>query len=76
MAVPQAQRRDARSDARVTLTRYREGQLSLEALIDWAQELEAAAPTDPWLQRTAQALADPLLCRERAMALVRDLLDV
>jgi len=62
-------------EARATLTRYRNGQLSLESLIDWAQALETAAPTDPWLRRTAQALADPLLCRERAMAFVRDLLD-
>jgi hypothetical protein len=62
-------------DGRVTLTRYREGQLSLEALIDWAQELETSAPTDPWLRRTAQALSNPLLCREEAMAFVRDLLE-
>ena len=75
MAVPQPQRPDPRSEARATLTRYREGQLSLEGLIDWAHELEATGPTDPWLRRTAQALADPLLCRERAMALVRDLLE-
>jgi hypothetical protein len=75
VSVPQAQRTDAVSDARVTLTRYREGQLSLEALIDWAHELETSAPTDPWLRRTAQALANPLLCREEAMAFVRDLLE-
>ena len=75
MAVPQAQRRDAPSDARVTLTQYREGQLSLEALIEWAQKLETSAPADPWLRRTAQALANPLLCREEAMAFVRDLLE-
>jgi len=46
------------------LTGYRDGVVSLEA----------GAPTDPWLRRTAQSLADPLLCRERAMAFVRDLL--
>lgn len=61
-------------EARVTLTRYRDGQLSLEQLIDWAHALERAEPTDPWLRRTAQALADPLMCREEAMAFVRDLL--
>ena len=44
-------------------------------LIDWAHALETSAPTDPWLQRTAQALANPLLCREEAMAFVRDLLE-
>ena len=64
-----------RTEARTTLTRYRDGQLSLERLIDWAQALETSEPTDPWLRRTAQSLADPLLCRERAMAFVRDLLE-
>jgi hypothetical protein len=44
-------------------------------LIDWAHALETSAPTDPWLRRTAQALANPLLCREEAMAFVRDLLE-
>ena len=63
------------SEARVTLTRYREGQLSLQELIDWAQQLETSAPTDPWLRRTAELLADPLMCREEAMAFVRDLLE-
>jgi hypothetical protein len=60
--------------ARRVLASYRDGVLSLESLIDWAEELEASAPADPWLRRTAQSLADPLLCRERAMAFVRDLL--
>ena len=63
------------TEARVTLTRYREGQLSLEELIDWAQALENAAPTDPWLRRTGRALANPMMCREEAMAFVRDLLE-
>ena len=75
MAAQQPRRADPRSDARVTLTRYRDGGLSLEMLIDWAQELESSAPADPWLRRTAQALANPLLCREEAMAFVRDLLE-
>jgi hypothetical protein len=61
--------------ARRMLTGYRDGRVTLESLIDWAERLEASAPTDPWLRRTAQSLADPLLCRERAMAFVRDLLD-
>jgi len=56
------------------LTGYRDGVVSLESLVGWAEALEAGAPTDPWLRRTAQSLADPLLCRERAMAFVRDLL--
>lgn len=63
-----------RRNARRMLTGYRDGVVSLEALIGWAEELETSAPTDPWLRRTAQSLADPLLCRERAMAFVRDLL--
>ena len=61
--------------ARRMLTGYRDGVVTLEALIDWAGRLEASDPADPWLRRTAQSLADPLLCRERAIAFVRDLLD-
>ena len=64
----------ARADARRVLTGYRDGVVSLESLISWAEQLEATEPPDPWLRRTAQSLADPLLCRERAMAFVRDLL--
>ncbi len=60
--------------ARQMLAGYRDGIVPLELLIAWAEQLEAAAPADPWLRRTAQSLADPLLCRERAMAFVRDLL--
>jgi hypothetical protein len=60
--------------ARRVLTGYRDGTVTLESLISWAEELEASDPADPWLRRTAQSLADPLLCRERAMAFVRDLL--
>ena len=65
---------EARAAARSVLTRYRDGVVTLESLISWAEQLEASAPADPWLRRTAQSLADPLLCRERAMAFVRDLL--
>jgi hypothetical protein len=60
--------------ARQVLVGYRDGVVTLESLISWAEALEATAPADPWLRRTAQSLADPLLCRERAMAFVRDLL--
>jgi hypothetical protein len=66
--------RDAGSEARRTLVLYRDGRCSLEELIAWAESLEATGPTDPWLRRVAGSLADPLLCRERAMAFVRDLL--
>ena len=56
------------------LTGYRDGVVSLESLISWAEALDSSAPADPWLRRTGQSLADTLLCRERAMAFVRDLL--
>lgn len=65
----------ARTAARQMLGDYRDGRLSLEALIAWAEQLETSSPADPWLRRTAQSLADPLLCHERAMAFVRDLLE-
>lgn len=65
---------DAKTAARRMLIGYRDGVVSLESLIAWAEALEGTDPADPWLRRTAQSLADPLLCRERAMAFVRDLL--
>ncbi|HEY1908401.1 MAG TPA: hypothetical protein VGG91_20290 [Myxococcaceae bacterium] len=64
----------ATAAARRMLTGYRDGAVTLESLISWAEQLEASEPFDPWLRRAAQSLADPLLCRERAMAFVRDLL--
>ncbi len=78
--MPEKQSTDAstgaeRAAARDLLVSYRDGLLPLESLIFWAEELEASAPTDAWLRRTAESLADPLLCHERAMAFVRDLLD-
>jgi len=60
--------------ARRMLIGYRDGVVTLDSLISWAEALEATDPADPCLRRTAQSLADPLLCRERAMAFVRDLL--
>ena len=68
------QRAEPVTAARRILTSYRDGTVTLESLISWAEGLEASNPSDPWLRRTAQSLADPLLCRERAMAFVRDLL--
>jgi AraC-like DNA-binding protein len=65
---------DPRAAARRILTGYRDGIVTLESLVSWAEAVEASDPADPWLRRTAQSLADPLLCRERAMAFVRDLL--
>lgn len=72
---PDGQPAEPRAAARRMLAGYRDGLVSLESLIAWAEALEASDPADPWLRRTAQSLADPLLCRERAMAFVRDLLE-
>ena len=74
MSVTRAKGATRQEEARGVLVGYRDGAVSLEFLISWAEELEASEPSDPWLRRTAQSLADPLLCRERAMAFVRDLL--
>jgi len=68
------QHAQATAAARRMLTGYRDGAVTLESLISWAEQLQERAPVDPWLVRTAQSLADPLLCRERAMAFVLDLL--
>ena len=72
---PTGEHADLRTAARRMLSGYRDGIVTLESLIDWAERLEASAPSDPWLRRTAESLADPLMCREEAMAFVRDLLD-
>ena len=71
---PSGEHAEARTAARRMLTGYRDGVVTLESLISWAERLEASVPTDPWLRRTAESLADPLMCREEAMAFVRDLL--
>ncbi len=54
------------------LNAYLRGALTLEALIAWAEGLDAARTEDVWLRRVAADLANPLLCREQATALVRD----
>jgi len=53
---------------------YRDGLVTLESLITGIMSLEASDPVDSCLRRSTQRLADPLLCRELAMAFVRDLL--
>jgi hypothetical protein len=58
--------------ALLRLNAYLQGALTLEALIDWAEGLEAAGTEDAWLARVAADLANPLLCREQATALVRE----
>jgi hypothetical protein len=62
------------AEARAALTSYRDGLWTLGELIEWAERLESSGPADPWLARVAENLANPLLCREEAMAFVRDLL--
>gem|GEM_PF-4485579 len=52
------------------LSAYLCGALTLDALIDWAEALEVAGTDDAWLARVAADLANPLLCREQATALV------
>ena len=54
------------------LNAYLQGALTLEALLDWAEGIEAAGTEDVWLARVAVDLANPLLCREQATALVRE----
>ncbi len=58
--------------ALLRLNAYLHGALTLEALMDWAERLDAAGTEDVWLRRVAADLANPLLCREQATALVRD----
>ncbi len=55
-----------------TLEAYLDGALSLDELVDWAERQEAEAVPEPWLRRVVSDLANPLLCREQAMALVRE----
>jgi hypothetical protein len=55
-----------------TLNAYLRGAVTLDGLIDWAEGLEAEAPDDPWLRRVAADLANPMLCREQATALVHE----
>ena len=60
------------ANALSTLDAYLHGALSLDELIDWAVRLDAEAPEDSWLHRVTSDLANPLLCRELATALVRE----
>jgi hypothetical protein len=55
-----------------TLEAYLQGTLSLDELIDWAEALGGRAPEHPWLKQVSSDLANPLLCRELALALVRE----
>jgi hypothetical protein len=53
-----------------TLEAYLRDALSLDELIAWAEKLEARPVENAWLQRVSTDLANPLLCREQATALV------
>ena len=59
-------------DAVSTLEAYLRHALSLDELIAWAEKLEARPVEDAWLQRVGTDLANPLLCREQATALVHE----
>ncbi len=58
--------------ALATLDAYLRGALSLDELIEWAEALDVAPAADDWIERVRSDLANPLLCREQAMALVRE----
>jgi len=58
--------------ALLRLNAYLCGALTLDALIDWAEATLALGPDDAWLARVTADLANPLLCREQATALVRE----
>jgi hypothetical protein len=60
------------TEALLTLEAYVRGAVSLHELIDWAEHLEARSSHSPWLRSVAADLANPLLCREQAVALVRE----
>jgi hypothetical protein len=64
----------AEQTALFTLNAYLRGAVTLDGLIDWAErvEAEAADADDPWLRRVAADLANPMLCREQATALVHE----
>jgi hypothetical protein len=69
-------RQPAVMEALATLNRYLQDELSLDALIEWAEGQASVATDDVWLHHVVTDLANPLLCREQAMALVREHLRV
>jgi hypothetical protein len=64
------------TQALVALNRYLRDELSLDELIEWAERRESVAMDDAWLRHVLADLANPLLCREQATALVREHLRV
>jgi hypothetical protein len=69
MSPPPALRTDV-ADAVSTLNEYLQGAINLDELIAWAEHFEHDATDDIWLHRVRTDLANPLLCREQATALV------
>jgi hypothetical protein len=67
-----ATRRPEVTEALSTLDAYLRGALSLDELIEWAERLGAEPAEDAWLQRVSSDLANPLLCREQATALIHE----
>ncbi len=62
------------AEARRTLRAFVQEAMTLDALIAWAEGLTSQAIVDGWLRHVAAELANPLLCREQARALVLDFL--
>ncbi|MGO9829261.1 MAG: hypothetical protein ACLPJH_03910 [Myxococcaceae bacterium] len=63
------------AEARKTLQAFVQDGMTLDALIAWAEGLTSQAPVeDSWLRHVAAELANPLLCREQALALALDFL--
>jgi len=69
---PLTDRLSETTEALLTLNAYVRGAVTLDELVDWAEQLEAGGPDNPWLRRVAADLANPLLCREQAIALVHE----
>jgi hypothetical protein len=65
---------DEDASARRLLEAFVDECLSLDALIAWAEKEESTARAGAWRRRAASALANPLMCREEALARVYQLL--
>lgn len=65
-------RRPEVMEALSTLNAYLRGALSLDELIEWAERLDAEPPENAWVRRVSSDLANPLLCRELATALIHE----
>jgi hypothetical protein len=59
-------------EALSTLNAYLRGALSLDELIEWAEHRDARPADNAWVRRVSADLANPLLCRELATALIHE----